>query len=477
LLSCFQDEKDLATGRNGPIDKGATMVSNDTDIRFSLLDLRDLDKVAPAPVVAPLPAPDPETPGVTVRPLARGIAEQEQALAAVVGVALPAAYFALGTVMLPGAAGEGKAVRKVRAWEKRPEAAPALLALGDAVRAEDRRNDTVPVSDFRLDAEGYLGRGKGRLALTAGSWGQIRARCPEGADGEPVVDAPHNLNAWLGHASFKGHEAVFRSRKVGAVPERELYAVVGKRYRPFDLDQVCAVLAACLPAGARMVHRYESPARWRLDISLAPTFDVPGEIGVGRLHRFGLRVGGSDTGAGSAWWQDYAERILCVNCTILGAEGAKQSYRHIGASTEELQAAVAEALGKASERMAEFAALWGRAANTRYTDGKTGEPLPAREAVRRLIASGLLKAPGKAKALDEALAGALAVEPGDSVAAVNRAVTRLAHEGTWSASSWAQEELEEQAGQLLYSRAVALPAYSDEWRVKFEGKPAGEAEA
>lgn len=109
-----------------------------------------------------------------------------------------------------------------------------------------------------------------------------------------------------------------------------------------------------------------------------------------------------------------------------------------------------------------FEAAWRRSSDSHPVD-EHGKAISVEEAVVRLCAARAtakhrLNVPGVP---DEQLAGRIMTswqaEPDDTIQGLVNAVTRAAHEWQWKPSSWAEDDLEEQAGQLLYARVIELP--------------------
>jgi hypothetical protein len=76
---------------------------------------------------------------------------------------------------------------------------------------------------------------------------------------------------------------------------------------------------------------------------------------------------------------------------------------------------------------------------------------------RALIKAGYVSAPDGAEVAVDNYHQAWLKEPGETRSAYVNAITRAAHESPWS-NPWATDELEEQAGKLLYNHVVLSPA-------------------
>jgi hypothetical protein len=174
-----------------------------------------------------------------------------------------------------------------------------------------------------------------------------------------------------------------------------------------------------------------------------------------------LRMRTSDDGSGGYHLSLLAERVRCINLTLLHA---KKSLFHGTHRQTGLRDLAAEALAAIEPTMEQFASVWREAWQTHWVDKYTKATISGEEAIRRIVGHGKYRIPGLGEegTLDACLA-ALAQEDGDSRAHVHNALTAAAHQSptTW-ATRWADEEAEEQAGQLLYQSVRWLPELDTE---------------
>lgn len=165
-----------------------------------------------------------------------------------------------------------------------------------------------------------------------------------------------------------------------------------------------------------------------------------------------------------------AERIRCVNLTLLSGVNTVFSANHTRADlVEQIRAALA-AQGQAMEG---FASAWREAWQSYYLDTtRKGDRIDGPEALRRMVYHGLVKIPGlRRDDVWSAVSSAWEAEPGDSVAHVHNAITRAAHEhrgssDTWTPSIWAEDETEELASKALYQRVHVLAAIPEDDRAE-----------
>lgn len=347
--------------------------------------------------------------------------------------------------MLATGVATAKGLRKE--WEGRPVLFDAMTSTRRMIAREAREDRPVTIAAHRVDASGlYAG-----LPMDGNAWSQLTSRAPEGFPSR----LRGNVNLWLGHVSG---DAVLRTRHLTPAAPRSAFAVVSPKYTACDLDRVATLAERLLPADAHAQVNYDQDStRWLIDASLAPTFAVDGEIGVGRVHRAGIRLSGADNGTSSIRAEFYAERIRCINCTIITTTGLQFARAHKGTGIEEAISAAVSRIGEAVEA---FGSVWREANVQAIHDAYDGTPVGAEEAFRRLVAHEYVRLPGmdKVEAV-EALMDAWNYEPGDTAAAINRALTRAAHT-TDGVDAFAGAELEAAAGELLFNRVYTLPRLS-----------------
>ncbi len=384
-------------------------------------------------------------------------------------------FFAHGTELCEF--GKHQARRDRANWLKLPTVGDGLAALRRRVEAENRADHFADLGGCYVDSNGRIvtertlvidGVGAAlelpRLVPSDVGWSRLVAYAPEGTP----RGLRSNVNSWLG--TRRGRNVRLRTRDLEPVetlvddrtmlvtPEgRELYAVVSAdRYIPYDLDAIALDLERCLPADARVRVRYDR-SRARIDVSLCNPHHYPDSTGaasVGEAHRLTLRVTTADDGTSGFKLRWAAERIRCVNLSLLKGVGAEFNASH---TRENLVEAIGEALAAQGAVMEQFASTWRAAWTSYYLDStKRGPRIDGVEAIKRMVWHGLVKIPGLSK--DEtwtAVKSAWDAEPGDSAAHVHNALTRAAHQAP-TERSWADDELEEQASNLLYQQVHVL---------------------
>lgn len=400
----------------------------------------------------------------------RDRAVRDYAALTAIGLDTSRTFFAPGTEATI-ARKAGTIAKKRKAFEELP--VDGLEALADTVYAEDRQDVQVRIGGYTssepdqphlvpgIRGGWYTSRSGGPvladLAPTEHAWNQFIGKRPAG-HAAPGPD----VNAWL--PDVPAHDAVLRTRKLPAIRERaygpsyrECFAVVSPGYKAYDLDAAANDLRRIAPSGSRHRVRYDGQ-RATVDVVLQNPFYLDGgdAAGVGETHRVILRMRTADDGSGGYHLSLLAERVRCINLTLLHA---KRSLFHGTHRSDNLRDLAQQALADIEPAMEAFAATWRGAWQDYWVDKYTKAALDGEEAIRRIVGHGKYRIPGLGEegTLDACLA-ALREEPGDSRAHVHNALTAAAHHAptTW-ASRWADETAEEQASQMLYQTVRWLP--------------------
>lgn len=376
------------------------------------------------------------------------------AISNLLGIDTGSTFFPHGTELID--VGKKFAKRDRADFLRLPGLEEGMDQLRAAVQAEERADHWVDLGGVSVD---YLGRVVcerdqrtpdaiiPRLVPSEGGWQRLAAFAPE----DVPAGLRSNVNAWAGRR--RGAEVRVRTRAaVAGADARELYAVVSPRYVPYDVDAIAADVAELLPADARVRVRYDRQ-RTRIDAVLANPHHFPdssGAASVGEAHRLTLRIRTADDGTGGFSLTWAAERIRCVNLTLLRGSRTVFRARH---TRDDLAEVVREALAAQGAVAEAFASTW-RSAWTSYYSDQAGK-LGGFEALRRIAYHGLVRIPGLGKVdTFAALREAFEVEPGDTVAAVHNAITRAAHTAPVAPRArWCDDEAEDQAGDLLAQHA------------------------
>lgn len=368
---------------------------------------------------------------------------------------------------LKGLLGEGErildsAVR--RKWEKQPFVSDIATKVAKQIADEHRQTLPVVTNKLYLGKEGSLylqgrdvspqdGNIPHRLSGTA--YSQI-------ADRAPGINKPlaYNLNAWTSSVdkAVRLRRLADKSYQEGKEKRPLVFAAVGPKYVEFDADKAVGALAGRLGPDARGRWTYHGDGGlWKLEASLARPRDVEGD-----LHEMGLWLKSSDDGRAGVNFGFAATRWTCSNTLRILHAATVKSMRHVG-SIERFLERFNEILAMAEDAWKLFETVWGAARTSHPIDAETGKGISVEDAVIRLVAAKStdkyrLSVPGVDR---EVLAGRIltswSVEPDDSVQGLVNAITRASHEWKWEPSKWCDEELEEQAAQLLYAKVIELP--------------------
>lgn len=392
-----------------------------------------------------------------------------------------ATFFAHGTELCEF--GKQQARRDRADWLKLPTVGDGMAALRARVEAENRADHRVDLGGCYVDTAGKLvtertlrdGLELQRLTPSDIGWWRLVSFAPDAV----TRGQRTNVNSWLGRR--RGDEVRLRTRDLepytvktdGQVQlvqpgGRELYAVVSPRYVPYDLNEIATDIEAKMPADARVRVRYDR-SRSRIDVSLCNPHHYPDSTGaasVGEAHRLTLRVTTADDGTGGFKLNWAAERIRCVNLTLLRGENA---VFHASHTREDLVEAIGQALSAQGQVMEQFASSWRAAWTSYYLDStKRGPQIDGPEALRRMVYHGLVKIPGLDKSeVWTAVKSAWDAEPGDSVAHVHNALTYAAHHAP-EARSWADDDVEEQASAQLYQTVHVLRDIPEDDRAELD---------
>jgi hypothetical protein len=339
-----------------------------------------------------------------------------------------------------------------------PIVADGMDALRATVQREERADHFVDLGGVSVDCTGRLvterdldtGTELVRLVPSETGWARLASFAPASVP----AGLRTNVNVWAGQR--RGDRVRIRIRDTEDRAARELFAVVGTGYVPYDLDAIAADVGELLPADARVRVRYDRQ-RARIDAVLCNPHHFPDSTGaasVGEAHRLTLRITTADDGTGGFRLRWAAERIRCVNLTLLRGSRTVFSARH---TREDLADMVREALAAQGEAMEGFAAAWRDAWRSYYVDQSTRDGrLDGEEALRRMVFHGLIRIPGLRKPnVWDAVKAAWDAEPGNSVAHIHNAITRAAHQAP-TERSWADDEVEELASAVLYQRVPVL---------------------
>lgn len=430
------------------------------------IEFFDGPATTPAPPIVTLVRPIPSVSQDVERVCADGAerATKDEQIATSMGFAPEPPIYQIGTVVNSTGVDNFRTSRQE--WSSLPSLPELARTFSDEILAERREDLVVNANAVTMLANGKIRAGLDHdisaravdgLAthITPGGASYLRA-CP------PSLRAT-NLNHWLHNSAQRDARAsraqgreVMRPRQMTLRTRenqtgREVYAVTGPKYAAFDVDRVAREAAAGIGGDARGQVTYDG-YRMTLDAifhsNVAPERAVAGEFFKGCV-----RISAADDGSGAIKCKLGLWRNLCRNLIIVDFDTVLVgSRRHVGATTIEND--VRELMSSASERIALMVGKWSEASTedvlARY------DLQDVDQVFRGLVLNDCVGATGvKTEDMVTRLHTAWEREPGYSKTAILNAITRAAHESSWS--SWAdQEELESSAGELLYQNVWNL---------------------
>jgi hypothetical protein len=437
--------------------------------RLANLEL-DISSAAPAPVALPVARPmAPPVSQDTERVDAAGAARAsaDEAIAKSLGFSSKPPVFEIGTVV--NSTGVDNFRRSRQEWSAMPALPELARSFTDRVRAEQRKDLLVDATTCRVSTDGMIHgfNGQPHLMSERAMNGLATHITPGGAsylkECPPDLRAT-NLNHWLLRAEQRdaraskaaGHEVIkskqltmrTRARKGG---KREVFSVVGPKYAAFDVDAVAREAAKGIGGDARGTITYDG-YKMTLDAmfhsNIAPENAVAGEFFKGTV-----RIQAADDGTGAIRCSLGLWRNLCRNLIIVDFDKVLVgSRKHIG--TQTIAADVAQLMTEASDRIKLIVGKWSEASTENVIERYDLQDVD--EVFRGLVLNDCVHVTGcKGEDLVKRLHESWEREPGYSKTAILNAITRAAHEHTWS--SWSDsEDLESQAGELLYQKVWNL---------------------
>lgn len=440
-------------------DDNATITPTLTTIAPDKRQTMPVIKLAPAPIHQDVERVD---------PVGAARAAADEALAKSLGFSPAPPVFEIGTVV--NTIGVANFRRSRQEWSAMPSLPELARNFSDRIALEQRSDVKMEVRELQAAPDGTIidtTSGRSIMCSERAMDGFATHLTPGGASYLKQCPAPlraTNLNHWFGQAFTLDARATKKAGKLVEKPreltlrtrarkggKREIFAVTGPKYAAFDVDKVAREAAAGIGGDARGTVTYDG-YKMTLDAvfhtNIAPEHAVAGEFFQGCV-----RITAADDGTGAVRVKLGLWRNLCRNLIIVDFDTVLVgSRKHVGAAT--IEEDIRELMLQANERIALIVGKWSEASTENVLERY--DLTDVDEVFRGLVLNGCVKATGKkpdemVKALHEAWER----EPGYSKTAILNAITRSAHEYTWS--SWADsEELESQAGELLYQKVWNL---------------------
>lgn len=344
-----------------------------------------------------------------------------------------------------------------------PDAEVALDALAEEVRREQRELTPVKVEGLTMLENGMLDTTNGPVPVEEDAFKKLVSMLAPPGAGEYLTASPtkvrlQNFNYWTspeGRSAFEdirpkpAKKVNLRTRRVVDDATRRVFAVVGMRYQPHDADALAKVLKDyATERGAKAEVIYDG-YKFSLQITLHSDI-APENCSAGEIFKVGYLIESADDGTKAIKVKAFVLRNRCRNLIILHKSTRTTARRiHVG---ENIIQGVRDGIAEAKVLIGGFAEKWANAEQDKIIDSGA-DP---RKVFDRLVERGLVKVPGIRK--DDLAARLYAnwqQEPGYNRKAVINAITRAAHREPWR-NPWVGQEMEEQAGKLLYVRNLQL---------------------
>lgn len=436
-----------------------------------------IDKaIIPEEIVTPEVIEDPRRTGKagTISELAKERIEKHERWLEELGISLPPPVYAAGTRVLD--IGYQNLAASRQEWDSLPTLKEAAANIGDAIRAEDRKDIRVQVLGLTMGEDGLLHTGHGAYPLERQSLGQLlslikldptwlsehfrqvndfESAFPRGYQMMMALDPEtrsYVFQRQIGRA--KPRELVLRTRVSGG--QRSVFGVVSPTYSPFDADKVLQVIGQALGNKGYRAEAIYNSNNTNLEVNV--TSHAPSDLkdfAAGDVFKLGYTFKSNDAGGGSFNGGTSAWRNRCLNMIIIGeGRGAQFTVIHKGTDHNSAMRKAIKQLHTQTrwsrDVFARFQKDWKLLGETDISDvtlwGKTFKDAP--QALRWGVTKGKIKATGANKVLAEYLEKAWREEPGETLADMVNAVTRAAHTGTdWN--TVIRSELEVLAGRQL----------------------------
>lgn len=270
---------------------------------------------------------------------------------------------------------------------------------------------------------------------------------------------PH-ADHWFERANTEkgGIQATFRTalRIPGNQGSREIFSTVSPRYHVFDGPDAVDAFLGAIPADGRADVLVEG-ARWKFK-STFHTPLLPSEVVVGDVLRAWVSIAGRDDGRGGFRVSVGIDEARCLNCTEIHAVNV-EGVRHAAEAAKKFVALVKKQFNKIEG----FATKWAEAQKDNIIAGLTDGGADPHYVFGQLVDRGLVSKGGVGR--EEMVERLVRHSHGHHASRydVVRAITEAAHVESWK-SPWFTEELEAEAGQLLYNYVYVAPEAQEQTR-------------
>lgn len=385
------------------------------------------------------------------------------------GFSIPATMYSPGTRMVQTGVNEYR--RRHAEWADRPLFSDVAAEVRDRIKAEDRRDMLVNLSDLRMSNDGQFYRksqpGKMSLPLELSALERLLSYAtevmPQSKRLFPLLDPRVRAKVWNSQVA-KLTEDTWVKLGIRRDENREwsIYRVVSPKYSAHAGADVIldALISATQNQQLRGTVSYD-PTTTIVAFDAAVTADpIKLDPVVGDLFRTGLR-GITADGAqyGSISINPFVGRIACINCTMIDSYAPGLRMIHRG----DLPGLIPGIRGVAAETAKAvrlFADDWKLLRSTPATDRHALAALGLLQKEREKaisvpdVLTVLTGQRGRNLPSAEALSAAYDAEPGESLADLMNSITRAAHEGLLSdLQRW---QAEREAGALIPVMATAI---------------------
>lgn len=351
-------------------------------------------------------------------------------------------------------------------YDLMPTVPEAVTEVIQRIAAEKRKDILVPIRDLRMNDDGSITRGTGTLGLERNGLRQLLSRARVFPDAFRVMEkAPPATRAAFFNDMVKHYgdkdelkdaRVTVRARINPATGAPQAYAVVGPGYAAFDGDKVIAtLLTAFRGADARAEVVYDpSDTSIRADVLYHANSIV--DLSAGDVFKGGFRLRTSDDASGAIRGGGLAYRNLCLNLIIIATETSDLFRRIHRGAVGDIESAVVEAAKRTRAAFEGFGPLWGKMRQTEIGKvevyGRSYSSVT--DALTGLVDSGKVDlAVARDTAVEWLLAGYDA-EPGDSLADLLNAVTRV--HSLEKVPAFVAERAEDAAGILMRDLGLSM---------------------
>jgi len=420
-----------------PTANGAMKVLYDAQQRGDTASMRKADAPAPAPTVR----------AGEVSQVAVARIERHEKMLMDRGIALPPPIYAAGSKVVQWGHDNFRTSRQ--SWEDMPETIEGLRSAWVQVRREKRTDHEVSVRDLRMNNDGTLDFGQGRVGVEVAGLKSLLGRnaelFPRAGTFMSMLDPDVralNFNRQIAKADKK-RRLVLRTRR--SPSGRSVYAAVSKKYTAFDADKIIHILGDALKDSEMRGEVTVNPATTDLRVNGIYHSDEVVDLAAGDVFKMGVQFRSNDAAGGSMQAKALAWRNLCLNLIIIGT-GEKELLRqqHKGSVTN-IRGLLRAAAATGANLFADFAAEWGILRATPASDVFEGENIE--DIMVEMAQLSAMDVGIRRDTLVEMLLAGHQHEPGDTLADLANAVSAVHLHN--EVNNWRREQFEEAAGLLV----------------------------